>query len=157
MDFPERIVVFSLDEQRYGLSLRATERVLAAVEVTPLPKAPAIVQGVFNLQGRIIPVMNVRRRFGLTERPITPEDQFVVARAGGRSVALVVDATDGVVETPANAVVPPATILPELPYVHGVFRLADGLVLIHDLNSFLALDEAATLDVALSASEGRIC
>lgn len=157
MGFSNRIIVFSLDGQRYGLNLAATERVLAAVEVTPLPKAPAIVLGVFNLQGRIIPVVNVRRRFALVERPVAPEDQFLIARAGEHTIAMVVDAIDGVLELPAETVVSAATILPELPYVQGVLRLPDGLVLIHDLSTFLALDEAATLDAALSAPEGRTC
>ena len=62
------IVVFALDEQRYALHLLAVERVVRAVEVTALPEAPEIVLGVVNVKGRIVPVINVRRRFRLPER-----------------------------------------------------------------------------------------
>ena len=62
------IVVFTLDEQRYALHLLAVERVVRAVEVTALPEAPEIVLGVVNVKGRIVPVINVRRRFRLPER-----------------------------------------------------------------------------------------
>jgi chemotaxis signal transduction protein len=59
------LVVFTLDEQRYALHLDAVKRIVRAVEVTPLPKAPQIVLGVVNVQGKVIPVMNLRSRFSL--------------------------------------------------------------------------------------------
>jgi purine-binding chemotaxis protein CheW len=154
MVLSQQLVVFSLDEQRYGLDLVATERVLAAVEITLLPKAPSIVLGIFSLHGRIVPVVNVRRRFRLPQRELRPGDQLIVARAAGRTVALAVDATHGVVEVQTAGVVTPAAILPDLPFVRGVAQLPDGLVLLHDLTTFLALDEAEALDDALRATEG---
>ena len=149
MTHPQRIVVFSLDEGRYGLDLEATERVLPALEVTPLPRAPAIVLGVINLHGRIIPVVDVRRRFGLPERSLSPQDRFVVTRAGGRTLALVVDAVAGVSHLQPADVVSAESVLGRLPHVAGVARLPDGLVLLHDLATFLALDEALALERAL--------
>ena len=64
------LVIFFLDDRRYGLRLDAVERVLPALDVTPLPKAPEIVLGLINLKGKIIPVLDVRRRFRLQEREI---------------------------------------------------------------------------------------
>ncbi|MGA2642043.1 MAG: chemotaxis protein CheW, partial [Spirochaetia bacterium] len=102
-------VVFTLDERLYGVRLSAVSRVVHAVEITPLPKAPPIVIGVINLGGRIIPVVNIRRRFRLPERELELTDQLVVARAsrhdaqedGGRLLAFVVDAVIGVQDLPA--------------------------------------------------------
>ncbi len=93
-----QLVVFTLSDQRYGLPLMAVERIVRVVEVTPLPKAPDIVLGVVNVQGRVIPVINVRRRFHLPEREIALTDQMVIARTTRRSVALVVDSVGGVLE-----------------------------------------------------------
>ena len=62
------LVAFALNEQRYALRLAIVERIVRMVEITPLPNAPDIVLGVVNLQGRIIPIFNIRRRFGLEER-----------------------------------------------------------------------------------------
>jgi purine-binding chemotaxis protein CheW len=144
-----QLVVFLLDGRRYALALPVVERIVRAVAVTPLPQAPPIVLGVIDVAGHIIPVLDVRQRLRLPQRPVGPDDQFAIVRAARRRVALVVDAAQGVAATPAYAVVRSADITPGLEYLRGVVQLQDGLVLIHDLDQFLSLDEAHTLDTAL--------
>jgi len=145
-----QLVVFRLDDQRYALSLAVVERVVPAVEVTLLPQAPAIVSGVINVAGRVIPVLNLRRRFRRREREISPADHFLIAHTTRRQVALVVDEVEGMLEHPDAAIVEPAQIAPGLGQMQGLIKLPDGLVLIHDLEKFLSLDEAEALDEALS-------
>jgi purine-binding chemotaxis protein CheW len=142
-------VVFVLDGQRYALHLSAVERIIRAVEVTPLPKAAEIVLGIINMQGRIIPVVNIRRRFRLPEREIDLSDQLIIANTIKRSVALVVDEVRGVIEQAQEEVVPAEAVLPGAKYVEGVVKLEDGMILIHDLNRFLSLEEERSLDKAL--------
>ncbi len=144
-----QLVVFTLGDRRYGLPLSAVERIVHVVDVTPLPKAPDIVLGVVNLQGRVIPVINVRRRFHLPEREIALTDQMVIAHAARRLVALVVDSVTGVLEYSEQGAVAAQEVLPELQYVEGVVKLEDGLILIHDLDTFLSLEEEADLERAL--------
>lgn len=79
-----QLVVFTLDEQRYALHLAAVERIVRVVEVTPLPKSPEIVLGVVNVQGRIIPVVNIRKRFRLPEREIALSNQLIIASRSRR-------------------------------------------------------------------------
>lgn len=143
------LVVFTLDEQRYALPLTAVERVVRVVEITLLPKAPEIVHGVINVQGRIIPVVNIRRRFRLPERELRLSDHCLIAHTTKRMVALVVDEVSGVLEPVDQAMTAAEQILPDLIYVAGVVKLADGMVLIHDLDSFLSLEEEQTLDEAV--------
>ena len=81
-----QLVVFFLDGQRYGLHLSTVRRVVRAVEVRALPSAPGIVLGVINIEGRIIPVINVRRRFGLPDKEIDLDDHFIVAATARRTV-----------------------------------------------------------------------
>jgi purine-binding chemotaxis protein CheW len=69
------LVVFTLDARRYAVPLSTVERIIRAVEITPLPQAPEIVLGVINVQGRIIPVVNTRKRFRLPECDIRLSDQ----------------------------------------------------------------------------------
>lgn len=145
-----QLVVFRLDEQRYALPLASVERIVRAVEVTVLPDAPAIVLGAIAVAGRILPVLNLRRRFGLPEREINPDDQFLIAHTTRRIVALVVDEAQGLIEYPAAGIVPPARIVPGLERIQGVVKLDEGLVLIHDLEKFLSLDEAHALDEAMN-------
>lgn len=148
-----QLVVFCLDEQRYGLHLAAVERVVRAVEVSPLPKAPEIVLGMINLQGRIIPVVNVRKRFRLPERDVDISDQFIIARTARRTVALVVDAVNDVVPGTGAQVVASAKILPGLEHVEGVLKLPDGMIFVHDLDRFLSLDEEQALAEAMKPEE----
>lgn len=147
-----QLVVFTIEAQRYALYLSAVDRIVHAVEVTPLPKAPEIVLGVVNVKGRIVPVINVRRRFRLPDRDLRVSDQIVIARTSTRTVALVVDAVSGVVEFSEKEVVSSGKIAPRIEYVEGVVKLEDGLVLIHDLDQFLSLDEERTLDASLNAN-----
>jgi purine-binding chemotaxis protein CheW len=144
-----QLVVFRLGERRYALPLAVVERVVRAVDVTPLPKAPPIVLGAIDVHGRVLPVLNVRRRFRMPDREIGPSDWFLLAHTGRRTVVLVVDESEGVVERPQAEIVLSTQIAPGLEPFPGVLRLDDGLVLIHDLETFLSLDEARALDEAM--------
>ncbi len=148
-----QLVVFRLDAERYALPLEVVERIVRAVEITSLPEAPAIVLGVINVEGRILPVLNIRQRFGLTEREITASDQFLIARTARRTVVLVIDEAQGVIEHPLVEVVSSSGIVPGLGQIQGVVKLDDGLALVHDLEKFLSLDEARLLDRAMREEE----
>jgi purine-binding chemotaxis protein CheW len=146
------LVVFRLDEHRYALRLDAVERIIRAVELTPLPNAPAIVLGVMDVAGRVLPVLNLRQRFRLPDREIDPVDQFLIARTASRTVALVVDEVQEVITYLETAVIDADQIVPGLEYIHGVITLEDGLVLIQDLEQCLSLDEERDLANAMNNS-----
>ncbi len=142
-------IVFILDEQRYALHLSAVDSVVRMVHITPLPNAPDIVLGIVNMQGRVIPVINIRQRFNLPRREIVLTDQLIFAHMKWRPVALVADTVTGVVECSGQSLIPAKEILPECKYLEGVIKFSDGLILIHDLDKFLSLEEEECLDVAL--------
>lgn len=149
-------VVFRLDALLYGVRLSSVIRVLRAVEITPLPKAPPIVIGVVNLGGHIIPVVSLRRRFALPERSLELTDHLIVAETcrpdvreeGGRILAIVVDGVVGVQDLSAHETAA-ETILPGLEHLKGVAKTREGLVLIHDLDTFLSLEEENDLSETL--------
>lgn len=149
-----QLMVFRLDEQRYALPLAVVERVVRAAEVTPLPKAPAIVFGAINVHGRVLPVLDVRRRFRVPTREIRAADWFLVADTAQRAVVLVIDDSEGVIERPPADIVASTEIIPGVDDFPGVVKLDDGLVLIHDLERFLSLDEARALDKAMHKRPG---
>jgi purine-binding chemotaxis protein CheW len=122
-----------------------------AVAITPLPAAPAVIEGVVNVRGRVLPVLDVRARFHLPARSLDPSDQFIVASAGPRGVILRVDRATHLALVDEASVQPPETLGPSAAYVAGVAKLDGGLVLIHDLATFLSAAEAASLDEALRA------
>lgn len=149
-----RLVVFSLDGQRYGLPLGAAERVLPMVAVAPLPGGPDLVLGAINLHGDVVPVLDIRRRLGLREHEYGPAARLLIARLMTRIVALPVDEVSGVVEIPVESVVLPAAVFPGIGHVSGVAKLADGLLLIHDLDTFLSIEEERQLTEALGKERG---
>ena len=145
-----RWVVFCLDKGRYALPLATVDRIVRAVHVTALPLGPDIVLGAIDVEGRVLPVFNIRHRFRLPERAIDPADHFLIARTAQRTVVLVIDAALGVLERPATAMIDATSIAPDLRHLQGVIQLEDGLVLIHDLEHFLSPDEARQLDDAMN-------
>ncbi len=146
------LVVFSLDDQRYALPLNFVKRSIRVVAITPLPQAPDIVLGVIDLGGTVVPVIDIRQRFNHRARDVRLSDHLVIATTGRRTVALLVDETKGVIETSPDSYAPAETILPRLKLVAGAIKLADGLILIHDLDRLLSIEEEAAIDGALSAS-----
>ena len=143
------LVVFALDDQRYALYLSAVERVIPALEITTLPQTPDIIKGVINLQGRVIPVADIRKRFGLEPRELMHTDQFIIARTIARTVAIITDKVQEIIDYSIDSQIQAEAIVPGLGYVEGVAKLEDGMVLIHDLDKFLSLEERHKLDQAL--------
>jgi len=94
----ETWVLFLVDEQKYGLLIWEVERIVRAVEVKPLPECPPHILGIVNVQGRVLPVVDLRVRFGLPTRDVRLEDHFIIAQAHGLSMVLPVDAALGSVE-----------------------------------------------------------
>ncbi|MBM4258508.1 MAG: purine-binding chemotaxis protein CheW [Deltaproteobacteria bacterium] len=143
------LIVGWLDSQRYALRLGVVERIVRAVEVTPLPHAPEIVQGVVDIEGVVIPVVNVRRRLGLPERPIALNDRFIVIRTRKRPVIVVLDTVQEILEISAEQIMTAEQIVPRSQHLAGVVKLSDGMIFIHDLDQFLSLDEEQSLNHAL--------
>jgi purine-binding chemotaxis protein CheW len=144
-------VVARVDEHRFALPLAAVERIVRAVAITPLPKAPPVVLGVIDVQGRVLPVLDLRRRFQRPSRPLRLTDQLSIVRTERRTVALLIDAAEGVIERSAGDIVAARDLDAGLDHLRGIVRVEDGLVLIHDLERFLSADEARALDEALTA------
>ncbi len=145
-------LVFILDSQRYALPLSAVDRVVHVVHITPVSSAPDILLGIVNVEGRVIPAINVRQRFNLPKRAISLSDRLIFARTKRRSVALVADAVTDVIECSEWNMISAEHILPGLGHVEGIIKFEDGLILIHNLDKFLSLEEEASLDLALSAT-----
>lgn len=147
-------MVFSLCDQRYALALSSVQRCIRVVATTPLPEAPAIVLGIIDLGGVVIPVINLRGRFNHPPRDMLLSDHLLIAETGKRTVALLVDETQGVIEVSLESYAPAGEFMPRLELLDGAVKLEDGLILIHDLERLLSLEEDAAIDRALSAIAG---
>ena len=148
------VVVFEVGGRRYGLPAADVREIVRAAALTPLPRAPAIVEGILNLRGRIVPVLDIRARFRLPPRPIQPSDHLIIAlgSAGERAVAIRVDRATDLVRLSAEDVEDARGAVPGAEYVAWVAKFPNDLVLIHDLRTFLSRAESAALDEALPIS-----
>ena len=152
LDVPfKEFLVFELENQRYGLPVVDVIETVRAMTITPLPQAPPIVEGILNFRGTVVPVLDIRARFHHSPKPMEIHDHFILARTGDRQVALRVDRATDLARIADRDLEQAEKIVPGLDYISGVARLSDGLVLIHDLKTFLSETEAGELSESLSA------
>jgi purine-binding chemotaxis protein CheW len=149
---PLRLVLFRIQDRRCAFPLTAVERVLPMLAPEPLPDAPPIVRGVVNIRGRIVPVIDVRARLGLPHCDLGVSGRLVLARTRRRLLAAPVDEVDGVREADLGPVAPPESVLAGLRRLSGLLALPDGVLFIHDLESFLSLEEESSLTRALDGT-----
>lgn len=147
-----QFLAFEVAGRRLGLSAKVLREVLRAVAIAALPKAPPIVEGLINVRGTLVPVLDIRQRFGLPATPLMPEQHFLVAQAGSRVVALRVDRALDLVVVADDAIESAARVAPGVEYAAGIAKLADGLLVIHDLETFLSLDEGQQVDAAVGGA-----
>jgi purine-binding chemotaxis protein CheW len=165
---PLEILLFEVGGQGYGVPARDVQEVVRAARSVRLPRAPAVIEGVLNLRGQVVPVFDIRQRFGLPAKPLELADQFIVARVAQASclpgspeacltsqrlVALRVDRTINLVQVGRSELEPAAAVVPGAEYVTWMAKLEGGIALIHDLATFLSRAEAADLDAALADAE----
>jgi purine-binding chemotaxis protein CheW len=148
-------IAFSVDDQHYAVPLDDVERVLRAVEVTPLPETFGAVGGVINLRGRAIPVVDLRRRFKLPERELGPHDQLLVVSSANTTVALPVDETLGIVREEQSNRLDAAELVSQLSYVSSVLPIDGRMVMVLDVQQVLTASEMDALSAALDEANER--
>lgn len=145
-----QLLTFTLEGGRYALPLEHVREVVRAALPARLPKAPAIVEGVLDLHGELVPLLDVRGRFGLSALPLDPSQHFVIAAIAGRAVAFAVDEALDLVRVANEAITAAAAVAADVEHVAGIAQLPDGLVVIYDLRAFLSADEVLGIDRALA-------
>jgi purine-binding chemotaxis protein CheW len=142
-----QIVVFALGGERYGLEIATVFEIIRQQPITAVPQAPASVEGVINLRGRIIPVVDLRGRFGLPPAAASSSSRVVVCDANGLRVGLIVDAVSEVLMIPDSAIEPTPAIAVggNTEYVRGVAKLGEQMIILLDLNHLFSTDDRGAL------------
>lgn len=144
------VLLFELAEQRFALLLVDVLEVVRAVALRPLPNAPAVVEGIIDVRGDIVPVLDIRARFGLPAKAIALTDHFVLGSAGPRRVALRVDRATDMARVRILDIQDAINLPRGVAHIAGIATLPDGLVLLNDLPSLLFALESEQLEGALS-------
>lgn len=143
----EQLVVFHLDREVYGVDIAHVHEIIRLQEITRIPRTPAFIEGVINLRGRVIPVIDLRTRFGLERGERNGATRIIVVEVGGHTVGMVVDGVSEVLRLSTDAIAAPSEILTavDVAYMRGVGKLEDRLVILLDLQEVLTRSERQDL------------
>jgi purine-binding chemotaxis protein CheW len=137
-----QLLTFKLDDQEYALNIANVVQVVRMVAITRAPKASHGVEGMINLRGKVIPVLDIRKRFGLASKPYDLNTQLLIAQTNGHTVALTVDVVSEVLTMPLSNVEPTSAVGAEMEFLSAIGKLDDRLILILDPKAVLAGIEA---------------
>lgn len=143
-----QIVGFRVGRETFGVSISLVHEIVRVPEITAVPDCPAYVEGVINLRGKIVPVVDLRKRFGQKPVPNPKKNRILVAELEGKMVGLMVDAASEVLKLPPSEVDRPPAIVedPEQNYVTGVGKLNGRLIILVDLSKILRRNELRRLN-----------
>jgi purine-binding chemotaxis protein CheW len=140
------IVGFRVGQEVFGVPIHLVHEIVRVPEITSVPDSPGCVQGVINLRGKIVSVVDLRRRFGAKEIKTNKKNRILVTEVGGKLVGLIVDSASEVLKIPENEIeLPPVFDQGEGNYVTGVGKLNGRLIIMIDLNKILQKGELRRL------------
>ena len=147
----ESVVTFTIDGATCGVPLQCVERALPMPAVAMLPEAPAVILGVINLHGDVVPVLDLRRRLGLPDRPYGASAHLLIVRTARRRLAIAADEVVGVARLAHGSVAAVDRATSRAGAVSGAAALPAGLVLLGDIEAFVAAADEEQLGRALEA------
>ena len=142
-----QLVTFRLGNEEFSLDILRVQEIIRHMELTRVPRTPDFVDGVINLRGRVIPVLDLRKRFGLPSDEKTNETRIIVVDVDNKTVGLKVDAVSEVLRLPADTVEPAPAIVTgaESDYIKGVGKLEGRLLILLDVEKILTRTERDAL------------
>jgi purine-binding chemotaxis protein CheW len=134
-----QVVGFRVGRENFGVPIELVHEIVRIMEITSVPDSPDFIEGVINLRGKIIPVIDLRKRFGEKTIISSKKNRILVAEVIGRIVGLVVDAASEVVKIPPADIEPPPNVFGEndVNYVTGVGKMAHKLIILVDLGKIM--------------------
>lgn len=135
-----QLVTFSIGEEEFGVDILKVQEIIRTMEITKVPRAQDFVEGVINLRGKVIPIIDLRRRFGLSSKAYDKDTRIIVIEINSMIVGFVVDSVSEVLRIPSSTVEPPPPVVAGLDsdYISGVGKLHDRLLILLDLDKLLS-------------------
>ena len=150
----QQLVVFDLSTEAYGVDIGAVREIIRLQDITRVPRTPEFVEGVINLRGKVIPVVDLRKRFGLPAEVESKENRIVVVDIGAQDIGVVVDAVTEVLRISTESVEPPASVITtaDSEYLLGIAKLDSRLIILLDLEQVLTeAEHNSLLEIDLAA------
>lgn len=133
-------VTFWLGSEEYGINILNVQEIIKPTDITAIPKAPSHIEGVINLRGRVIPVINLRKRFLLSGQEGSTTTKIMVVEVNGKTVGLLVDSVNEVLRINPETIEPPPALTPanHAEYISGVCKMTGRLVILLDLEQLVS-------------------
>ncbi len=151
---PGQYLTFQLMTEQYGVPIATVREINRVGEITPVPKTPDFVKGVMNLRGKIIPVINLRARFGMASIDYTRDTCIIVIDTDFGQVGMIVDAVREVADLHQNQIEPPPVLGNEetMAFIRGMGKLEDRVIILVDVVSALSQEQMTQLHDVKSAA-----
>ncbi|KKM12437.1 chemotaxis protein CheW [Clostridiales bacterium PH28_bin88] len=135
----EQLVVFQLAGETYGIDISSVHEIIRMQTITEVPRTPDFVEGVINLRGKIVPVIDLHKRFGLPVGEETQNSRIMVVEVNGVTVGMIVDSVSEVLRLPVANIEPPPPMLSsvDVAYLRGVGKWQEQLIILLDLDKVL--------------------
>lgn len=143
----EQIVVFTLHDQVYGMDIGSVLEIIRMETVTRVPGTPDFIEGIINLRGKVIPVMDLCSRFNMPPSKISDSTRVIIAEAGGVTVGMIVDSVSEVLRIPASSIEPPPALIAgsSTEALRGIALVDDKMIILLDLDKVLGEEEKKEL------------
>ncbi len=140
-----QLVSFNIGSEEFGVDILKVQEINRMVEITKVPQAPHYVEGVINLRGKVIPIVDLRKRFDLELKEHDKNTRIVVVDIEGNVMGMIVDAVSEVLRLPASTIEPPPEIVTGInsDYIKGVAKLDDRLLIFLDLSKVIDVSQMA--------------
>jgi purine-binding chemotaxis protein CheW len=138
-----QLVVFDLANEHYGVDISIVESIIKMQHITTVPHAPRFVEGLTNLRGAVLQVIDLRKRFGLLAKDVSQETRIVIVEVDGTRVGMIVDAVTAVLRVPEGTVEPPPSTVTAVDstYIAGIAKVDERLVILLDLGKVFSTEE----------------
>lgn len=142
-----QLVTFKLCDEEYAVDILKVQEINRMVEITSVPNAPSYVEGVINLRGKVIPVINLRKKFGLNIKEVDTHSRIMVVDIGGTIIGLIVDSVSEVLRLSAGTVEPPPAMTGGIgsEFIMGIGKLEDRLLILLDIDRLIGQAEETRL------------
>ena len=142
-----KVIIFRLKDEEYGVDVKQIKSIERMEHITRVPNTPPFVKGVINLRGVVIPIIDLRKRFGIELKEYNESTRIIIVNVDGMEVGLIVDAANDVIDIPVSGIEPPPKVVGgiETKYLRGVAKLSNRLLILLNLDKVLNPDEVKEL------------
>ncbi|UCD35434.1 MAG: chemotaxis protein CheW [Nitrospiraceae bacterium] len=134
-----QFVTFTLNNEHYAVDILNVQEINRITEITRVPNSPDYVEGVINLRGKVIPVINLRRKFHLADRETDETSRIIIMEIGGITNGLIVDSVSEVLRVPSSVIEPPPAVSSDMgsKFIKGIAKLEDRLIILLDIDKLV--------------------